>query len=81
MEGSFDQNQDSSAETVAIQIPLQMMLDFNYSRGILYYDEEHLNKKKEVIKFGSHLSESHSSPCIWVEDFSGLRDDDQHDDL
>lgn len=66
--GLLEPSHRAPGRNITLQIPLQVMVDFDYSRGILYYDEEHLNQKKDVITFDDAPDGEASGVDVWVEE-------------
>jgi hypothetical protein len=65
---SLESSSYAPGRTITLQIPLQVIVDFDYSRGILYFDEEKLNQKKNVITFDDAPDGEADGVDVWVEE-------------
>jgi hypothetical protein len=61
---------DGTTVRIVLRLPLQLMIDLDHSRGMLYYNEGHLNQRKHFMQLESRPWPAHpaAGPSILVEE-------------
>jgi len=70
IEGPIAQLLDSAIEQITLRLPLQVLIDLDHSRGILYYNEQHLNQRKAFIQFERASLDTAAGSTLMVKVFA-----------